>query len=105
MNRFAMPLVLSTVIDNHGLTVMIASSLLSNEQFESYCWALQEFRTYTNVNPIIVFIDGDIELARAIKDTWPTTVHLLYRFHISQNITCALAGSLRANLCEFTNDF
>ena len=100
-----MPLVLFIVMDNHGLTVMIAGSLLSNEQFESYCWAIQEFRTYTNVNPIVVFTDGDIELARAIKDTWPTTVHLLCRFHISQNITRALAGSLRASLCKFTNDF
>ena len=104
-NCFAMPLVLFTVIDNHGLTVMIAGSLLSNKQFESYCWALQEFRTYTNVNPIVMFTDGNLELARAIKDTWPTIVHLVCRFHISQNITRALAGSLRASLCEFTNDF
>ena len=42
-NRFAMPLVLFTVIDNHGLTALIVGSLLSNEQFESYCWALEEF--------------------------------------------------------------
>ena len=60
---------------------------------------------YTNVNPIVVFAYGDIELARAIKDTWPTTVHLLCRFHISHNITRALTGSLRASLRKFTNDF
>ena len=39
-NRFAMPLVLFIVADNHGLTVMIVGCLLSNEQFESYHWAL-----------------------------------------------------------------
>ncbi|XP_078430674.1 protein FAR-RED ELONGATED HYPOCOTYL 3-like [Wolffia australiana] len=35
-NRFGMPLVLFTVIDNHGLTVLSAGCLLSNEQFDSY---------------------------------------------------------------------
>ena len=51
-----------------------------------------------------MFTDGDIELAQAIKDTWPTIVHLLCTFHISENITRALVGSLRASLWEFTND-
>ncbi|XP_078443052.1 protein FAR1-RELATED SEQUENCE 11-like [Wolffia australiana] len=87
MNRFGMPLVMFTVIDNHGLTVLTAGCLLSSEQFDS------------------LFTDGDMELARAIKDIWPTTVHLLCRFHISQNITRALASSLRANLSGFMDDF
>ncbi|XP_078438352.1 protein FAR1-RELATED SEQUENCE 11-like [Wolffia australiana] len=105
MNRFGMSLVLFTVIDNHGLTVLTAGCLLSNGQFDSYSWALQQFRPYTNLDPIVLFTDGDMELARAIKDIWPTTVHLLYRFHISQNITRALASSLRANLSGFMDDF
>ncbi|XP_078430673.1 protein FAR1-RELATED SEQUENCE 5-like [Wolffia australiana] len=46
-----------------------------------------------------------MELARAIKVIWPNAIHLLCRFHISQNITRALAGSLRANLSEFMNEF
>ncbi|XP_078442232.1 protein FAR1-RELATED SEQUENCE 11-like [Wolffia australiana] len=104
-NRFGMPLVLFTVIDNHGLTVLTAGCLLSNEQFESYTWALQQFRSYTNLDPIVLFTDGDMELARAIKDIWPNAIHLLCRFHISQNITRALASSLRANLSEFMTEF
>ena len=104
-NRFGMPLVLFTVIDNHGLTVLIAGCLLSNEQFESYSWALQQFRTYTNLDPKVFFTYGDVELARAIKEVWATTVHLLCRFHIFQNITRNLAGSLRANLSGFMDDF
>ncbi|XP_078439877.1 protein FAR1-RELATED SEQUENCE 11-like [Wolffia australiana] len=104
-NRFGMPLVLFTMIDNHGLTILTASCLLSNEQFDSYSWALQQFRSYTNLDPIVLFADGDMELARAIKDIWPTTVHLLCRFHISQNITRALASSLRAKLSGFMDGF
>ncbi|XP_078438771.1 protein FAR1-RELATED SEQUENCE 11-like [Wolffia australiana] len=104
-NRFGMPLVLFTVIDNHGLTVLTARCLLSNEQFDSYSWALQQFRYYTNRDPIVLFTDGDMELARAIKVIWPNAIHLLCRFHISQNMTRALAGSLSANLSEFMNEF
>ncbi|XP_078445037.1 protein FAR1-RELATED SEQUENCE 11-like [Wolffia australiana] len=73
--------------------------------FDSYSWALQQFRYYTNRDPIVLFTDGDMELARAIKVIWPNAIHLLCRFHISQNITRALAGSLRANLSEFMNEF
>ncbi|XP_078430683.1 protein FAR1-RELATED SEQUENCE 11-like [Wolffia australiana] len=104
-NSFGMPLVLFTVIDNYGLKVLTAGCLLSNEQFDSYSWALKQFRSYTNLDPIVLFTDGDMELARAIKDIWPTTVHLLCRFNISQNITRALASSLRANLSGFMDDF
>ena len=43
MNCFVMPLVLFRVIYNHGLMVITTGCLLSNKQFESYCWALQEF--------------------------------------------------------------
>ncbi|XP_078446338.1 protein FAR1-RELATED SEQUENCE 11-like [Wolffia australiana] len=104
-NRFGMPLVLFTVIDNHGLTVLTAGCLLSNEQFESYSWALQQSRSYTNLDPIVLFTDGDAELARATKDIWPSAIHLLCRFHISQNITRAITSSLRDDLSRFLNDF
>ncbi|XP_078430746.1 protein FAR1-RELATED SEQUENCE 5-like [Wolffia australiana] len=46
-----------------------------------------------------------MELVRAIKVIWPNAIHLLCRFHISQNIMRALASSLRANLSEFMNEF
>lgn len=38
-------------------------------------------------------------------NVFPTTVHLLCRFHIAQNITRSLAGSLRKDLSKFLDDF
>lgn len=37
-NRFGMPLVLFTVIDNNGISHLIAGGLLSNERYEPYKW-------------------------------------------------------------------
>jgi hypothetical protein len=100
-----MPLILFTAVDNNGLTTLVAGCLVSNERYESYCWALQQFRNSTRVNPVVVFSDGDTELARAIVAIWPGSVHLLCRFHIAQNINRALASILRADLSGFLDDF
>jgi len=43
-NRFGMPLILLTAVDNHGLTNIIAGCLVANECFESYAWALKRFQ-------------------------------------------------------------
>ena len=39
-----MPLVLFTVVDNHGLTNLVAGCLVSNEKYDSYEWALRQFQ-------------------------------------------------------------
>ena len=118
-----MPLVLFTVLDNYGLTNLVAGCLLSNERAESYVWLLEKFqvRSYiflltnvlqtdkfqesTRIPPKVVFSDGDGEIARALQIVWPKSVHLLCRFHIAQNITRKLAGTLRQDLTEFMKDF
>ena len=86
-----MPLGLVTTINNHGITNLIGGCLLSDELYNSYLWALQQFHSAIQTAPVVIFSDGDTELARAIRETWLNTVHLLCRFHIAQNITRALA--------------
>ena len=100
-----MPLALLTTIDNHGITNLIAGCLLSNERYESYCWALAQFDNAAKIQPVVVFSDGDTEIERAIQKTWPSTVHLLCRFHIGQNISRALAPILRTRFHQFLDDF
>ena len=104
-NRFGMPLILFTTIDNNGLTILVGGCLVSDETFESYAWCIRELRECARIDPKVVFTDGDHELAKAIRDVWPNSVHLLCRFHIVQNITRNLAGILRANLNSFLDDF
>jgi len=104
-NRFGMPLVLVTGIDNNGVTTLVSGCLLSDETRESYLWFLRELHSILKVPPGVVFTDGDNEIARAISETWPETVHLLCRFHIAQNIVKKLSGKLGSALTDFLDDF
>jgi zinc finger SWIM domain-containing protein 3 len=104
-NRFGLPLLLFWGVDNNCVTFVIAGCLLSDEQFESYEWALLNFGKLGFPAPKVIFTDGDTEFGRAIQKVWPETVHLLCRFHIAQNIIKNLAGILREDLNDFLSDF
>lgn len=104
-NRFGMPLILFTVVDNHGLAILIGGGLVSNEKYESYAWTLEKFQMCFRRAPKVVFTDGDSELMREIQAIWPQSLHLLCRFHIAQNIIRALSGTLRSDLNQFMDDF
>ena len=104
-NRFGMPLILFTVVDNNGLTILLGGCLVSNERYEFYVWTLEKFQSCVRRPPIVVFTDGDTELMRAIRAILPESTHLLCRFHIAQNIARALAGTLKSELNEFLDDF
>ena len=71
-----MPLVLATTINNHGITNLIGGCLLSDERYNSYLWALQQFHSAVQKAPVVIFSDGNTELAQAIRETWPNTMHL-----------------------------
>lgn len=94
-----------TNVDNHGLTHIIAGCLVSDERYDSYCWAFYQFQCCSKIDPDLIFTDGDLELARGISSIFPKCVHLLCRFHIAQNIAKALASTLRADLNSFLGDF
>ena len=63
------------------------------------------FQACTLHSPTVVFTDGDLELAKAIRGVWPSSVDLLCRFHIAQNINRPLAGQLKSKLSDFLADF
>jgi zinc finger SWIM domain-containing protein 3 len=104
-NRFGMPLVLVTGIDNNGITTLIAGCLLSDERGDSYLWCMKKLHDILMISPKVVFTDGDLEMARAIAHVWPNTLHFLCRFHIAQNVVKKLSGLLRSRLNEFMQDF
>jgi len=104
-NRFGMPLVLFTVVDNNGITSLVGGALISDETCDSYTWVLQQLKVCGEGDPKVFFTDGDLEFAKAIRFVFPQTVHLLCRWHIAQNITKKLAGELRKDLNQFLDDF
>ena len=103
-NRFGMPLLLWTGVDNNGITVILAGALLSDETYESYVWACKQLRDATKTFSKVLFTDRDLNFSRAIAEVFPCTTHLLCRWHISQNIIKNLAGVLRGRLNEFMDE-
>lgn len=104
-NRFGMPLVLFTGCDNNGITVLLGGALVCDESLESYVWVLNALKAAANVHPDVLMTDGDINFARAIEEVFPTTVHVLCRWHISQNILKHLSSAFGDKMNEFLEEF
>ena len=100
-----MPLVLFVAVDNNGITCLVGGALISDESFDSYKWVLNQLKDCSATEPKVMFTDGDQEFAKAIVFVFPNTIHLLCRWHISQNITKKLAAELRKDLNQFLDDF
>ena len=101
-----------TSVDIHGNTYIVAVSLILNDDFESFHWVLQNFKTAFAVcsdsdvsiraflhleftgqllaqgPPNTIFTDSDSALAKAISVEFPasSTTHLLCTYHLSLNL-------------------
>ncbi|XP_042509164.1 protein FAR1-RELATED SEQUENCE 5-like [Macadamia integrifolia] len=72
---------------NHyrGCTVFEAT-LLYDETLESFKWLFEVFtKAYGGKKPITIFTDQDKAMARALKEMWPQTWHILCTWHLMQN--------------------
>ena len=70
----------------HGRTVILASSLLSNETESSFDWVFREFVKAFHTLPKVLFTNGDPAMAAAIRSALPNTSHLLCTYHLSKNL-------------------
>jgi len=67
VNRFNLPLIDVTVIDNHGKTLTCFFALLSNNKFESYVWVLKQLKSQVSKIPNIIFSDEEESLTKGIS--------------------------------------
>ena len=63
-NRFNLPLLDIVIINNLGKTCFTFFALLKNQQFESYAWALQHFKSQIKKVPTVIFSDDEESLAK-----------------------------------------
>ena len=57
-----------------------------NEKKESYMWALEQFRQLIDADPKVLVTDKEQALINAIEMIFPSSAHLLCRWHIYKNI-------------------
>ncbi|KAK6267010.1 hypothetical protein QUC31_017847 [Theobroma cacao] len=71
-NTFNLPLLVFIGVNRHHMTTIFALTLLTNEDAESYIWALTTFlECMMNKKPISVVTDGDRSMRKALKMVFP----------------------------------
>ena len=69
-NRFNMPLLDIVVINNMGKTSTCFFSLLNNQTYESFHWALEQFKGKLEQSPAIIFSDEEEALTQGYLETY-----------------------------------
>jgi len=65
-NRFGLPLLDIVCVNNYGKTCTIFVALLKDSKYESFLWALTEFKTQLSSHPKIFFSDEEEALRKGI---------------------------------------
>jgi transposase-like protein len=78
------------VITGNNIVVQVALMFLRHETEADYKWALEYLRTIMAENtintPLSIVIDRELALIRSLKLQFPSTRHLLCRWHVNMNV-------------------
>jgi len=83
------------IIDNYNQSRTVAQALIEDETESTFQWILDCILRATNfLFPRVIFTDGDLAMAAAIRAKMPDTYHCICVFHINQNFIKNLKGKL-----------
>ena len=87
-NRYRLPLLEIVGVTSTDLTFCVAVAYIENERDDNYVWALSHLRALLDgcEMPRVIVTDRELALMKAIDKVFPTSKHLLCRWHISRNI-------------------
>ena len=87
-NRYRLPLLEIMGVTSTNLTFSVAFAYMDSEREDNYTWVLERLRSVmdADVLPELIVTDRDLALLNAIKRVFPTSSHLLCRWHISRNV-------------------
>jgi hypothetical protein len=87
-NRFKMPLLVIVGTTCLNTTFYIAFCFLPKETEEDYTWALEHMKMLylPNTKTGVIVTDRELALTYAIRVVFPGTTHLLYAFHVENNV-------------------
>lgn len=104
-NSLMMPLCVIAGVDQEGRNIILAGALLVQETAAAYSWILSQFLLATRASPAVILTDEDPSIAKAVRDTMPTTQHSLCTWHLNRNIVENLSKTLSDSLYEFMGLF
>ncbi|KAL7111232.1 hypothetical protein ACP275_05G075400 [Erythranthe tilingii] len=87
-NRYRLPLLEIVGITSTHKTFSVAFAYLKSERAENYEWALTRLQTIMKGCPMpnAIVTDRDLGLMKAIATIYPTSRHLICRWHINKNL-------------------
>ena len=96
-NRFNLPFLDIVIINNYGQTCLCYFSLLPNQQYESFQWSLENFKSKLSWTPKVIFSDDEEALRKgklnfahikflAIKNIFPRASNFVCSWHVQQNL-------------------
>jgi hypothetical protein len=106
-NRFNMPLLLLTCVDNQGCSFLVAACLVSSETEEDYFWCFEMiFQVIPQFRNLRVFItDKQPSLYNPLLQLVPHINHQLCLWHMENSITKALRPVLGELFESFKEEF
>lgn len=72
-----------TSVDEHRRTYILATTMVMNEDHESFAWCFAEFKKAFGVESTAIFTDSDPALAKAIAQELPHSKHFLCPLYVS----------------------
>ncbi|XP_070667353.1 PKS-NRPS hybrid synthetase cheA-like [Malus domestica] len=108
-NRHRFPLLEIVGVTSTNITFSVAFAFIDHEKEDNYTWALTRLKTLMNDDciPGVIVTDRDLALMNAIRNVFPSTRHLLCRWHINQAVAtnCKKLFTLEEVWNMFFNDW
>ena len=104
-SRFGLKLGCFVMVGSDMCTKIIAISLLTCEDKESFEWVFRSFIKAFQFPTTVIFTDGDAAMKAAILSVFPDSKHLLCIFHLSLNLSKHFRGLLGARYRDFSRRF
>ncbi|RYQ83830.1 hypothetical protein Ahy_B10g102685 isoform E [Arachis hypogaea] len=87
-NKYKRPVVIFFGVNNHKQTTIFGFGLLMDESVSLYRWMLENLlEVMCRKKPLVVIIDGDIAMIKAVKEVLPEAIHRLCAWHVERNVT------------------
>jgi len=95
-NRYGMPLLNICAISDNNMVIQVGLAFISGEKEVDYTWVLAKLRDIMDQNtieePLSIVTDRELALITCLYSQFPTSRHLLCRWHVNMNVLAKTKG-------------
>jgi hypothetical protein len=95
-NRYNMPLFNICALTGNNLVIQVGLAFMSGEKKEDYIWVMEQLREVMVkegiLEPEVMVTDRELALMTTIDTIFPSTYHILCRWHVNMNVVAKTKG-------------